>query len=341
MSQHLLIVGDPGGVPRLLRAQQGPSLAMTSLCLTADIPRLAGLRFVDRILATGPQEESNDAWVATAVSAHRAFSVTQAAVFDPNVYTRAAAVADVLGIELYPRLEFAAINDHWAMRQRLRAADHLDVQVARAPDRASLERYVAEHGLPCLLRSRLADRPAALLRSLDDVDRAARGGAGVVVSPGEHMVVESATTAPLFRIAVLVEDGRSEALAVLRHHRRSLRDAHGSEAGAGPVRVAEEDGTTLARLRAQAAYLAQVLGVRDGLVLVELAVDNARVHIGGVRLGPPGEQTQRAVLQATGVDLTLCCARQACGLPTLARAVETANTFGSAAGSWPDRPRWT
>lgn len=328
MNQHLLIVGDPGAVPRLLRSQQGP--AMTSLCLSADIVKLPGLKFVDRILATGPREESSDAWVATAVSAHRAHPVTRAAVFDPNAHLRAAAVADVLGIALYPRLDFAGVNDHWAVRQRLQVLGCDDVGIARAPDRASLEGYIAGHGLPCLLRSRSADRPAALLRTVADLDRATCGEGGVV-SPGAQMVVESVLTGQLFRVAVLVEGGRSEALAILRHQLHDVGDGQRWAVIAGPAgAVAGADGQA-AGVGVQAARLALLLGVRDGLLLLDLALDSAKAHLGGVRLGPPGEQTRRAVLQATGVDLTLCCARQACGQPALDRALDSAQRLAVSA----------
>jgi hypothetical protein len=334
MNQHLLIVGDPGSVPRLLRAQQNLGLTMTSLCLTADIPKLPGLRFVDRILATGPREESSDAWIATAVSAHRASNVTRAAVFDPNAHPRAAAVADVLGVELYPRLGFLAVNDHWAVRQRLLAIGHHDLDTARAPDRASLESYVAEHGLPCLLRSRYADRPAVLLRSVGDVDRAVRSETQAV--PGSGMLVEPASTGRLFRVAVLVEARRSEALAVLRYQIEGGRQAQRSGVVAGPVEVIGDcDAEDVRLIRAEASQLALALGVQDGVLLVDLGLDAARVHVGGVRLGPPDEQTRRAVLQATGVDLALCCARQSYGQPALDRALDSARSFAAETGGAP------
>ena len=312
MKQHLLIVGDPGRVPELLRARHGSALSMTSLCLTAEIPQLAGLRFVDRILATGPRDESGDAWTATAVSAHRAAAVTKVAVFDPTAYSRAAAIADVLGVELYPQVAFAAINDHWAVRQRLRAAGGEHVPSGRAPDAAALERFVAEHGLPCLLRFRHADGPAVVLRSVGEVDRVVRAAAGGV-APGDGMLVESLVAGPLFRVAVLVENHGSQALVVLR---RSLDH---------PVQVLpaepadEEDPQQSQQIRVQAAELAVRLGVRQGMLILDVGVQSSGVQFVSLRLGPPDAQTHQAALRATGLDLAGCCARQACGQPGLDR----------------------
>jgi hypothetical protein len=272
--------------------------------------------------------------MATAVSAHRTWKVTRVAVFDPHAHPRAAAVADVLGVELYPRLGFTAINDHWAVRQRLLALGHHDLDTARAPDRASLEGYVAGHGLPCLLRSRHADRPAVLLHDVEDVDRAIRSETPAL--PGNGMLVEPALTGRLFRVAVLVEGRRSRALAVLRYQIAEGRHAQRSGVVAGPVDViGDSDPEDLRLIRAEASELALKLGVRDGLLLVDLGVDSGRVQVGGVRLGPPGEQTRRAVLQATGVDLALCCARQACGQPALDLALDSARDFVAETGGAP------
>jgi hypothetical protein len=331
MNEHILIIGDPGSVPRILRAQQGPALTMTSLCLTADIPRLPGLTFMDRILATGPCDESSDAWIATAVSAHRASPVTRAAVFDPNAHSRAIAVADVLGVKLYPRLGFTAIGDHWAVRQRLRALGQHFIVSARASDGASLERYIAEHGLPCLLRSRGADRPAVVLRDVGDVDRAVRGETLPAV-PGEGMVVEPAPTGRLYRVAVLVEAGRSEALAVLRPESRGRFNQRWGVVAGPAADLGEDDPDTLQLVRLQAAELALTLGVLEGLLLVDLELDGTEVRIGGVRLGLPGERTRGAILGATGVDLTLCCAQQACGQPALDLALDAAAAFAGDTG---------
>ncbi|HEV2885359.1 MAG TPA: hypothetical protein VGX49_00475 [Jatrophihabitans sp.] len=302
---------------------------MTSLCLTADIPILPGLRFVDRILATGPRDESCDDWTAAAVSAHLVAPITQAAAMDSQSYARAACVAEVLGVELYPRLRFTAIDDHWALRQRLRAAGVDHTEVAPAPDRASVESYVAEHGLPCLLRPRYARHPAVLLRSLDDVDRAARGeihGA----APGDGMLIESAGTGQPFQVVVLVEGGHSEALVVLRPGSEPER----WKVVAGPVRDDEREAETLRLLRSRASNLAPVLGLRDGLLVVDLGLDANRVSIAGVRLGSPGEPVRRAVLHATGVDLALCCARQCYGQPAIAEAIESARAFAQTRSGW-------
>jgi hypothetical protein len=324
MSRHVLIVGDPGAAPQLLRAELAPALTLTVLCLTGDIPQLPGLGCVDRILATGPLEESSEAWIATAVSAHLASPITQVVVFDPDAYSRAVAVADVLGIQLYPRLGFRAIGDHWALRQRLRTlGQHAIVTGALARDGASLERYVAEHGLPCLLRSRYADRAALRLETVDDVDRAIRGKAGPVVL-GEGMVVEAALDGGSFRVAVLVESGRSAALAVLRP------DSAGSQpyqVSAGPVDIYDEDVGCVQLAKAQASELASSLGVRDGLLTVDLGLGSGGWYVDGVRLGPPDGQTLHAVSNATGVDLTRCCVQQICGMPALELALRAADSF--------------
>jgi len=326
MNRHLLLVGDPGPVAELVRAQRDALVTVTALCRTADIPRFAGLRHVNRILATGPQDESCEAWTSTAVLAHRVSAMTHAAVLDPHFFSRAAHVADVLGIDLYPRSNFRAIHDHWALRQRLRAAGD-DVGATLVPDRGALLSSVAEHGLPCLLRSRQLDRPAAVLRSLEMVEQAA-DGAIEGIAPGPGILVEPAGDSSRLCVAVLAEGGRSVVLAMLRQRGDREWVAVQQTSQGDP----EPDDEAVRSAPAYAVALTETLGVLDGLLLLDLGTAAAgQLTVNAARLGLPSRAVCQAVLRASGVDVAVYCARQCAGQPALDPALEAARAFAETA----------
>jgi hypothetical protein len=286
---HLLVVGDPGDGITLLR-RQFPSLEITVLCRSALIAVQPTLAHADRVLATGPVDETVETWIATAVAVHTVSPVGLVAAVEPGAYCRAAMIADVLGTGLYPRAGFGGIADRWRTRQRLVVAGYDAGAAACVRDFESLERFIAEHGIPCYVRSRTPDSPVTVLRGYRDVDRLIDS----IGRLGSRVVAELVPGGDTYLVALAVDSAGAEPVAVL---------PRGSSPPAASVPA--RDG-----LADYARGVAAVLDVHDGVLIVDLAVCGDKVVFEGATLGVPGGAVHAEILQVAGTDIMRVCVAQ-------------------------------
>ncbi|WP_406451901.1 ATP-grasp domain-containing protein [Streptomyces sp. NBC_00876] len=332
MSEHILVVGSGRDLPGRARAA-GPGNRTSVICRIDYLGRLRERDEHSRIIAVRHDAPDGE-WVALAAAAHACDPFTRIATFGERDQDRCALIGRELGLRTHTPRTVELVHDKAAMRVRLRAAGLDPTPSAAVGSLAGLRSFVAEHGLPCVVKPvhgsasvgvAVVREPSALAAAYE------RAGGEFYGLSGTGVLAERFHEGPQFSVEAFSEEAEHQVVAVTRKYSdpgHFVELGHVVPAGLDPGQ--EES------VHRIVGALLDALGVESGATHTELVLtkDGPRVIETHLRLG--GDEIPVLVREATGVDMGGLLARQAAGesvLPELRRTLAGARP-GRAAAIW-------
>ncbi|WP_406095231.1 ATP-grasp domain-containing protein [Streptomyces sp. NBC_01013] len=329
MSEHILVVGSGRDLPGRVRAVR-PGIRTSVICRIDYLSRLRDREEHSRIIAVRHDAPDSE-WAALAAAAHGCDPFTRIATFGERDQDRCAFIGRELGLLTHTPRTVELVHDKAAMRALLRDTGLDPTPSAAVSSLAALRSFVAEHGLPCVVKPvhGSASVGVAVVREPSELPAAyERAGGEFYGLSGRGVLAERFHEGPQFSVEAFSENAEHQVVAVTRKFsdpEHFVELGHVVPAELAPGQVESVHHTVGALLDA--------LGVASGATHTEVVLtkDGPRVIETHLRMG--GDEIPVLVREATGVDLGDFLARQASGesvLPEL-RAALAAGRLRSAA----------
>ena len=319
-TQSVLVVGTGARVLDRIR-EADPEAAITLMCRVELVSQLPAAARADRVIAI--RHEAPDAeWVRLAAAAHAAQRFTQIGTFGELDQDRAALIGEALGIPTYSPSTVRWVHDKLSMRRRLSEAAVEDTPAEVVEDPEGLLAFVAEHGLPCVVKpvqgvgsvgitvAREASQlPAAFALASRHVD-------GV---PDAGVLVERFHEGVQYSAEAVSEAGEHQVVAVTR----KFSDPE-SWVELGHVVPSGLGGAETDQIGRYVARILDALGITFGPTHTEIVMTSTGPRVIETHIRLAGDEIPSLVRGATGVDLAACVARQTLGhavLPELRSAL--------------------
>ncbi|MGW0434413.1 ATP-grasp domain-containing protein [Micromonospora sp. NPDC003197] len=322
MAEHVLIIGGDRDLSGLLR-ELSPRVATSVICRAEFLPRLRNFHKHLRLVALRA-DAPNEEWIAVAQAVHQQHPVTRLASFEDRDQLRCAHIGAALGLSTHAIPTVEAVNDKVRMRTVLDATGVDDTAATAVSDAAELERFVTEHGLPCVVKPTAgeASEGVFLLQLTDQIREsfvqarraARRHGAGGVM-------VERFHPGPQYSVEAFSEGGEHVVLGVVRKY--SLPSSH---VEIGHVTPPPEE--TAAILSAYVVRVLDALDVRQGPTHTEAVLTESGPRVIETHLRMGGDDIPALIRDTTGVDIAACLVRQTLGVPVLAAVREQLQQAG-------------
>ncbi|MCQ4041308.1 ATP-grasp domain-containing protein [Streptantibioticus rubrisoli] len=309
MSEHVLVVGSGRDLPTRVRSAL-PGTRTSVICRLEYVSKLRELTEHTRVIAVrhdAPDEE----WIELASAAHARHPFTRIATFGERDQDRCAAIGEALGIPTHSPRTVALVHDKHAMRARLREAGVDTTASALVADPAELRDFVAEHGLPCVVKPVRGAGSAgvAVVREEGALAAAfARASDRFDGLPDAGVLVEQFHEGPQFSVEAFSEDGEHQVVAITRKFSDPVTFVELGHVAPAELTVLQEK-----EVHTYVERLLDTLGVTSGATHTELVLGEAgpKVIETHVRMG--GDEIPALALDATGVDIAECVVRQTVG----------------------------
>ncbi|GGV04878.1 argininosuccinate lyase [Kitasatospora herbaricolor] len=308
-SEHVLVVGPGRDFPARIRAAR-PGARTTVICQLDYIGKVrepgANARVIG-VRGDAPDQE----WIDLAAAAHARDPFTRIGTFGERDQDHYAVIADALGLSAHTPETVTLVHDKEAMRARLRAAGVDTTACARVADLDELRAFVAAAGTPCVVKPVSSSGSAGVTKVTEDgeLPRAFERAAGSYLGlSNTGVLVEEFLAGPQFSVEAFSEAGEHVLVAITRKY----SDPE-SFVELGHVAPAELPADTAAAIEAHVYAVLDALGVGFGPTHTEIVLTPAgpRVIETHVRMG--GDMIPTLALEATGVDIDDCTARQTLG----------------------------
>jgi biotin carboxylase len=174
-----------------------------------------------------------------------------------------------------------------------------------------LRRFVAEHGLPCVVKpvAGAGSVGVTVLRGAVDAERAfERAAARFDGVPDAGVLVERFHIGPQYSVEALSEAGEHQLLAVTGKY--SHPESFVELGHVVPADLDEADQRGCCEL---VGRMLDAVGIESGATHTELVLTGAGPRIIETHVRPAGDEIPALVHAVTGVDLATCLARQAVG----------------------------
>lgn len=309
MTEHVLVVGSGRDLPSRVRGAL-PGTETSVICRLEFLPKLREPTGHTRVIAVRHDAPAQE-WVALAAAAHALHPFTRIATFGERDQDRCAAIGEALGLATHSPSTVELVHDKHKMRERLRAAGVDPTASALVADVDGLRAFVREHGLPCVVKPVRGAGSAgvAVVRQESDLDAAVdRAGGRFDGLPDAGVLVEQFHEGPQFSVEAFSECGEHQVVVITR---KFSEPVHFVELGhvAPPAMSPEQEQD----VHTFVARVLDALGVESGATHSEIILGShgPRVIETHVRMG--GDEIPALALDATGVDLADCVARQTVG----------------------------
>ncbi len=307
--EHVLVVGTGRDFPARLRAAL-PGTRTTVMCQLDYLDKVqepgANARVVG-VRGDAPDEE----WIALAAAAHAVDPFTRIGTFGERDQGRYAVVAEALGLPAHSPQTVTLVHDKAAMRVRLAERGVDTTASARVDDLAALRAFVRSVGGPCVVKPVSSSGSAGVTKvsggsELTEAFELAAGSYMGLSSAG--VLVEEFLTGPQFSVEAFSEGGEHVMIAVTRKYSDPATFVE-----LGHVSPADVPADTRAGIEAYVAAVLDAVGIEFGPSHTEVVLTPAgpRVIETHVRMG--GDMIPTLALEATGVDIDDCAARQTLG----------------------------
>ncbi|WP_062209974.1 ATP-grasp domain-containing protein [Streptomyces sp. NBRC 109706] len=333
MSEHILIVG-PGRdfPPRLRRAR--PGTRTTVIC---DITYIGRVREPDgntRVICLrrdAPEQE----WIALATAVHAIDPFTRVGSFGESDQFPYAAIAQALGLPGHSPETVHLAHDKAAMRAWLRDKGIDETASARVEDVDELRAFVRKHGLPCIVKpvTNAGSVGVSKVTSEDDLERAFERAVGSAPGPAEAgVLVEEFFDGPQFSVEAFSERGEHEVVGITRKYSDPVGFVE-----LGHVSPADLSGEQGRDIGTYVKRILESIGVRDGPTHTEVVLTHRGPRLIETHVRVGGDRIPDLTLDATGVDIDECAARQALGervLPGIRAALNALDRPTGASSVW-------
>ncbi|WP_331621327.1 ATP-grasp domain-containing protein [Streptomyces sp.] len=332
MYQHVLVVGGARDLPARLR-RIAPGTRTSVICRSSFLPRMQQADEHVRVIALGP-DASEAEWVRWARAVHARDPFTAVAAYGERDQDHCAAIGRALTLPAHTPATVTLVYHKEAMRRRLREAGVDPTASARVVDLAEARRFVAAHGLPCIVKpvTGAGSSGVALVSHDSELEPAlVRAAGGVEGLPDAGVLMEQYHRGRELSVEAFSHRGDHQVVAVTAKYTDPVTFV---ELGhVVPAPIGREDAEAL---HALVPRVLDALGVTFGPTHTEvvLTAQGPRVIETHIRLA--GDDIPLLVHSATGVDLVDCTVRQTLGedvLPGLRRRLAGTPT-GTSAAVW-------
>ncbi|MEU8888659.1 ATP-grasp domain-containing protein [Streptomyces sp. NPDC048442] len=320
-SEHILVVGPGRDFPARIRSAR-PGTRTTVICQLdylgrvrepGDNARVLGLR------SDSPDQE----WIDLAAAAHARDPFTRIGTFGERDQDHYAVIADALGLPAHTPRTVTLVHDKEAMRVRLREAGVDTTACARVEDVDRLREFVRAHGTPCVVKPVSSSGSAGVTKVSDESELAeafARAADSYLGLSNTGVLVEEFLEGPQFSVEAFSEAGEHVMVAITRKYSDPQ-----SFVELGHVAPADLSDVDTKAIHDYVPGILDALGITFGPTHTEviLTPKGPRLIETHVRMG--GDMIPTLALEATGVDIDDCTARQTLGeqvLPAIRATLE-------------------
>ncbi|WP_151770293.1 ATP-grasp domain-containing protein [Streptomyces abyssomicinicus] len=307
--EHVLVVGTGRDFPARLRAAL-PGTRTTVICHLDYIGKVQDPGANARVIGVRG-DAPDDEWIALAAAAHAVDPFTRIGTFGERDQGRYAAIAEALGLQAHSAETVTLVHDKAAMRARLAERGVDTTAAARVGDLAALRDFVRAAGGPCVVKPVSSSGSAGVAKVSGESDLAsafelAAGSYLGLTSAG--VLVEEFLTGPQFSVEAFSEGGEHVMIAVTRKYSDPATFVE-----LGHVSPADVPADTRAEIEAYVTTVLEAVGIEFGPSHTEVVLTptGPRVIETHIRMG--GDMIPTLALEATGVDIDDCTARQALG----------------------------
>jgi biotin carboxylase len=323
VGKHILIVGDPNGMPVLLW-QVGSGITTSVIGTALELTAEMGVQEHYAVLLVD-ETEGPEKLVELAKRIHRDRPLTNVVSLCDRCVPHAAAIAEELGLpggHSYRAAVTAHHKGRW--RDAMAAAGVEHVAHATVTDGADVVRFGEQHGWPVIVKPAIQ----AGSHGLTKVDGADQAGGAVewarrhVRVPRDDIVVEEYIDGEHYIASTFSENGEHIVVTMARF---AFDPPHMT------VAFSETPGTVDAAtgqaIRAHVIHALDAVGVVNGPASVEVRVGPDGPRTIECQLRTEGDDVWREILATTGVNLPEHWARQLIGRPVLAHARRRLDTY--------------
>jgi biotin carboxylase len=309
LSEHVLIVGPGRDFPARIRALR-PGTPTTVICQLDYIGKVRAPGENARVVGVrgdAPDQE----WIDLAAAVHARHPFTRIGTFGERDQDHYAVIAEALGLSAHSPATVSLVHDKEAMRNRLREAGVDATASTRAADLGELRAFVAEHGLPCVVKPVSSSGSAGVTKVTHDSELAEafdRAGGSYLGLRNTGVLVEEFLDGPQYSVEAFSELGEHEMVTITRKY--SDPDTFVELGHVSPAPLAPE---VREQVHTYVAGVLDALGIEFGPTHTEvvLGARGPRLIETHVRMG--GDQIPALTLDVTGVDVDDCTARQTLG----------------------------
>jgi len=326
--RHVLIVGDPNGMPLLLW-QTGSAVSTSVIGTARELAAEKGVREHHAVLLV-EETDGPEKLVELARRIHRDRPLTNVVSLGDRCVRHAAAVAEDLGLpggHTYRTAVTAHHKGQWRDAMAEAGVEH--VPHATVTDGADVVRFGDRYGWPLIVKPAIQAGAHGLTKVEGPVGAAdAVGWARQHVRvPGDDIVVEPYIDGEHYIASTFSEAGEHVVVTVARftfdppHMTMSYSETPGVV-----------DSETGAAIEAHVIRALDAVGMVNGPASVEVRIGPDGPRTIECQLRTEGDDVWREILATTGVNLPELWARQLIGRPVLARLRRRLET---------PRPPWT
>ncbi|WP_433547251.1 ATP-grasp domain-containing protein [Streptomyces sp. CA-294286] len=309
MSEHVLIVGPGRDFPARIRSAR-PDTRTTVICQLDYIGKVRAPGENARVIGVRSDAPDQE-WIDLAAAVHALHPFTRIGTFGERDQDHYAVIAEALGLSAHSTDTVSLVHDKEAMRVRLREAGVDSTRSARAADVAELRAFVEQCGLPCVVKPISSSGSAGVTKVRHEselADAFTRASASYLGLTNAGVLVEEFLDGPQFSVEAFSELGEHQVVAVTRKFSdpRSFVELGHVSPAAVAADVSEQ-------IHGYVSGVLDALGVEFGPTHTEIVLGDRgpRLIETHVRMG--GDRIPDLVLEATGVDVDDCAARQTLG----------------------------
>ncbi|WP_338675181.1 ATP-grasp domain-containing protein [Streptomyces sp. SCSIO 30461] len=309
MSEHVLIVGPGRDFPARIRRAQ-PGTRTTVICQLDYIGKVRTPGENARVIGVrsdAPEQE----WIDLAAAVHALHPFTRIGTFGERDQDHYAVIAEALGLSAHSPVTVSLVHDKEAMRVRLREAGVDSTNSTRAADLDELHTFVKQYGLPCVVKPISSSGSAGVTKVMHEselADAFARAGGSYLGLSNTGVLAEEFLDGPQFSVEAFSELGEHQVVVITRKFSEPETFVE-----LGHVSPAELPADLCEEIHAYVGGVLDALGVEFGPTHTEVVLgeEGPRLIETHVRMG--GDQIPALTLDATGVDVDDCTARQTLG----------------------------
>ncbi|MEW2165933.1 ATP-grasp domain-containing protein [Streptomyces sp. NPDC007084] len=333
MPEHVLIVGPGRDFPARLRRAR-PGTRTTVLCDITYIGRVREPAENVRVIClrrNAPEQE----WIDLALAVHARDPFTRVGSFGESDQIPYAAVAQSLGLPGHSPQTVHLAHDKAAMRAWLREKGIDSTASQRVQSLDELRAFTQRHGMPCIVKpvSSAGSAGVGKVSTDGDLEQAfARAGRSEPGQAAAGVLVEEFLDGPQYSVEAFSEYGEHVLVGITA--KCSDPDGFVELGHVSPAGLPEEQrrdiGTYVKRIL-------DALGVQNGPTHTEVVLTGAGPRLIETHVRVGGDSIPDLTLDATGVDLDDCTARQALGeqvLPGIRATLAEARPSRPASAIW-------
>ena len=307
---HVLVVGNGRDIPGRLRRSRD-DIRVTMMVREEIVGRVR--EPADNWAIIGLPRTQPERWVQYAQLINSVDPIHAVANFGEKDQEKFALICQDLGLRGPSPETLECVTDKTAMRRRL--AEHgLDDTASRmVTTRAEAEEFIAEHGLPAVLKpaAGLGSAGVTIVSTAADLDEALTR-ADAASDGGAHLIIEAFLDGPEWSVEGFSENGEHAFASITKKFKTEVHCIEYAH-----VVRAEIDADLARDVLVYVGRALDALGIRDGITHTEVICTPRGPRLVETHLRPAGDELPEMLRDHYGIDLIDAIVSQAAGLPAL------------------------